>query len=61
MVPTAMTTVTAVPRNSVDCGVPRTYRGNEQCLLIAKLGWAIFPADIESRNKRQRKQTNLNH
>jgi len=56
-----MTTVTAVPRNSVDCGVPRTYRGNEQCLLIAKLGWAIFPADIESRNKRQRKQTNLNN
>jgi len=44
-----MTTVTAMPRNNLDCRGPRPYRGNEQCLLIAKLGWAIFPAELESR------------
>jgi hypothetical protein len=37
-----MTTVTKLPRNTVDCGFARTYRGTDQCLLIAKLGSAIF-------------------
>jgi hypothetical protein len=41
-----MTTVTKPSRNTVDCGVARTYRGNDQCLLIAKLGSAIFSADV---------------
>jgi hypothetical protein len=44
-----MTTVTATPRNTVDSRIARTYRGNDRCLLIAKLGWAIFPAEFESR------------